>query len=191
MDRLTDRDDLNQAVVHPQYCGDDISWEDYIGLLLDRLAAYEDTGLTPEDLKEVQDALGKTPMNRFYDIMQAEREGRLVVLPCKVGDMVYAIEEEYFDCENCLYGNEAHYDKKINRVCCDLYATANRHCPYRIQEQIAKGFEISNDNGKPVLSAPGEWGYEGLEPIQGIDGKWYLSREEAEAALKELITRDK
>ena len=50
MDRLTDRDDLNQAVVHPQYCGDDISWEDYIGLLIDRLAAYEDTGLEPEEI---------------------------------------------------------------------------------------------------------------------------------------------
>lgn len=50
MNRLTDRDDLNQAVVHPQYCGDDISWEDYIGLLIDRLAAYEDTGLEPEEI---------------------------------------------------------------------------------------------------------------------------------------------
>ena len=65
MDRLTDRDDLNQAVVHPQYCGDDISWEDYIGLLIDRLAAYED----------------------------AEQEGRVVMLPCKVGNTVYSTSE--------------------------------------------------------------------------------------------------
>ena len=32
---------------------------------------------------------------RYHDIMQAEREGRLVILPCKVGDRVYYI---YTDC---------------------------------------------------------------------------------------------
>lgn len=47
------------------------------------------------------------------------------------------------------------------------------------------GFEISFDaTGKTVLSAPGEFGYEGLEQFSGIDGKVYYTREEAEAALK-------
>ena len=54
MDRLTDKDDLNQAMVHPQYCGDDISWEDYSCLLIDRLAAYEETGLTPKEISIVK-----------------------------------------------------------------------------------------------------------------------------------------
>lgn len=29
---------------------------------------------------------------RYHEIMQAEREGRLVILPCKVGDSYYLVE---------------------------------------------------------------------------------------------------
>jgi hypothetical protein len=42
--------------------------------LNDRLSAYEDTGLTP---------------GRVAGLAAADREGRLEVLPCKVGDTVY------------------------------------------------------------------------------------------------------
>ena len=45
-----------------------------IGRAIDRLAEYEDTGLTVERAAE----LGK-----------ADGEGRVVVLPCKVGDKIY------------------------------------------------------------------------------------------------------
>ena len=34
---------------------------------------------------------------RYHEIMQAEREGRLVILPCKVGDTVYELQYEYCD----------------------------------------------------------------------------------------------
>jgi hypothetical protein len=42
-----------------------------------RLAAYEDSGLTPEQVQE---------------LAKAEADGRLVVLPCKVGNAVYPID---------------------------------------------------------------------------------------------------
>ncbi len=45
---------------------------------IDRLAAYEDTGLTPEEVMGLD---------------QAKQDGRLVVLPCKVGDTVYIYSE--------------------------------------------------------------------------------------------------
>lgn len=45
---------------------------------IDRLSAYEDTGLEPE---------------RVAELAQAEKDGRLVVLPCKVGDKVWVIME--------------------------------------------------------------------------------------------------
>jgi hypothetical protein len=151
MDRLTDRDDLNQAVVHPQYCGDGISWEDYIGLLIDRLAAYEETGLTPEDLKEGQDALGKTPMSRFHDIMQAEQEGRVVVLPCKVGDTAYWASN---------FGKAVNHGKitavKISGFGVDLEMVTSKDLPFKREAE-----------------------------------RVFLTREEAETALKELNTRDK
>lgn len=38
------------------------------------------------------------PFNRLQEICQAEREGRCVVLPCKVGETVY-VTGERFPCE--------------------------------------------------------------------------------------------
>lgn len=61
-----------------------------------RLAAYEDTGLEPEEIVEVQEAISPIPFGRFHNIMEAERDGRLVVLPCKVGDTVYEVNKRGF-----------------------------------------------------------------------------------------------
>ena len=65
--------------------------------IVDRLAAYEDTGLEPEDIKRAFNeaavlklagqALGITP-DRLRELAQADREGRCVVPPCKVGQKV-------------------------------------------------------------------------------------------------------
>ena len=61
----------------------------------ERLAAYEDTGLTPEEIKApfTEDtminlsaqAMGVEP-SRLREIAEAEKDRRLVVLPCKVGE---------------------------------------------------------------------------------------------------------
>ena len=61
-----------------------------------RLAAYEDTGLTPEQCKvatEMEDVLIDEyfSWDRMRELIKADKEGRVVVLPCKVGDTVYAI----------------------------------------------------------------------------------------------------
>lgn len=67
---------------------------------LDRLAAYEDTGLEPEEVMQTKLAImGKSlaeikefegvSINRMIELAQAEKDGRLVVLPCKVKDEVY------------------------------------------------------------------------------------------------------
>lgn len=63
-----------------------------------RLAAYEDTGLEPEEFKQAftegaimqlaGQSLGITP-DRLRELAEANREGRCVVLPCKVEDDVY------------------------------------------------------------------------------------------------------
>lgn len=59
-----------------------------------RLKAYEDTELDPEmcaNYKTFEDkAISKgVPFKRIVALMEADRAGRLVVLPCKVGDTVY------------------------------------------------------------------------------------------------------
>ena len=69
---------------------------------VDRLAAYEDTGLTPEEVlpKDKADEIALKLMrladleslcsyDRLRELAEADKDGRVVVLPCKVGDTVY------------------------------------------------------------------------------------------------------
>lgn len=64
---------------------------------VDRLAAYEDTGLTPERCAEFAraDAEGRyivmrdaeqEGVARLRELAEADKDGRVVVLPCKVGE---------------------------------------------------------------------------------------------------------
>lgn len=48
-----------------------------------RLAAYEDTNLSPDEITAA--------LSRLAEYEAAEREGRLVRLPCKVGTVIYCI----------------------------------------------------------------------------------------------------
>lgn len=71
------------------------------GEAANRLAAYEETGRTPEEVTALEKlfdyALEESKtlteqlalLNRIHDLAKADKEGRLVVLPCKVGDTVY------------------------------------------------------------------------------------------------------
>ena len=73
---------------------------------VDRLAAYEDTGLTPEEIKApftedtminlAAQALGVEP-SRLRERAEADRDGRVLILPCKLGTKVYRIRYEIAD----------------------------------------------------------------------------------------------
>ena len=76
----------------------------------ERLAAYEDTGIEPEAVETVKlalaakhmvdlETLNNTPISRLVELAEADKDGRVVVLPCKVGDTVYMIER-IFDIDN-------------------------------------------------------------------------------------------
>lgn len=96
MNRLTEWRGEHAAVVNHH--------ENYI----DRLAAYEDTGLTPEEIVNLQgemitaydpdyqpylvEATGSAAKH-IIELRCAEDDGRLVVLPCKVGDTLFDIYE--------------------------------------------------------------------------------------------------
>ena len=61
-----------------------------------RLMQYEDTGLEPAmcaNYKTFEDeAISKgVPFKRIVALMEADRDGRLVVPPCKAGDTVYEV----------------------------------------------------------------------------------------------------
>ena len=78
--------------------------------IIDRLAAYEDTGLEPEECakyaqaeKEGRYILLKEPgtavVHRLEEIARADIEGRLLVLPCKVGDELWIKRNGKIQCE--------------------------------------------------------------------------------------------
>ena len=90
---------------------------EYSGKVADRLAAYEETGLEPEDfkrafnkaavLKLAGQALGITP-DRLRELAQADKEGRCVVLPCKPPRWVYVCSTRF------PKPAQAHYASAIN-----------------------------------------------------------------------------
>ena len=66
----------------------------------ERLKEYEDTGFDPEEIAdfmkrweqtvEIGGMLKKYCIDHIRDLLHAEQDGRLVVLPCNVGDHVWA-----------------------------------------------------------------------------------------------------
>lgn len=65
--------------------------------LYGRLKAYEDTGIEPEAVETVKlalaakhmvdlETLNNTPISRLVEFAEADKDGRCVVLPCKVGE---------------------------------------------------------------------------------------------------------
>jgi hypothetical protein len=90
---------------------------EYSGEVADRLAAYEETGLEPEDFKQTfsedtilklaGQALGITP-DRLRELKQADDEGRCVVLPFKPPRWVYMCSARF------PKPAKAHYASAIN-----------------------------------------------------------------------------
>lgn len=69
--------------------------QEWICVLQDRLAAYEDTGLTPEQCENAKVIIESAFSNdtskaeRIRELLKADKDGRMVVLPCKVGDWLW------------------------------------------------------------------------------------------------------
>ena len=60
----------------------------------ERLKAYEDAGLSPQacaNAREIEDTLSGCDysISRMVELMKADKDGRVLILPCKVGDMAY------------------------------------------------------------------------------------------------------
>ena len=74
-----------------------------IDALLHRLAAYENTGMEPEDLRSNEDI----DFARVVELLRADAEGRLVTVPCKAGDRVWI---------NCILGYDRCEEHEITSV---------------------------------------------------------------------------
>nr|DAF84739.1 MAG TPA: hypothetical protein [Siphoviridae sp. ctss15]DAP94755.1 MAG TPA: hypothetical protein [Caudoviricetes sp.] len=115
MERLTKRGTDGQAMMDCEKCKADWTGKhgkpmaDCTALycrnrLKDRLAAYEDRECAPEEVlpKDKADEIALKLMRladleslcsytRLRELAEADKDGRLVVLPCKVGDTVYRL----------------------------------------------------------------------------------------------------
>lgn len=80
-------------------CAMNCKWEE---AAWSRLAAYEDTGLEPEAIETVKlalaakhmvdlETLNNTPISRLVEFASADKDGRCIIPPCKVGDTVYEV----------------------------------------------------------------------------------------------------
>ena len=80
-------------------CALNCKWEE---AAWSRLAAYEDTELTPESVEALKlSMMGKAiseitefdglPIDRLRELAEADKDERVVVLPCKVGDKLYEV----------------------------------------------------------------------------------------------------
>lgn len=154
MERLTTRD-TNCADPKEIY-GVRVKNHDYISAA-NRLADYEDTELTPEEVSSlVKDwsdlctIVGECGgLDRVRELAEADRAGRLAVLPCKVGDVVYG-----------FHGKKAILPMVVKWI--ETYT--NGWCIAVQYAQMAPRFYRFSDFGKTV----------------------FLTREEAEKALEAM-----
>lgn len=113
MERLTKRDTDGQAIMDCEKCKADWTGKhgkpmvDCTALycrnrLKNRLAAYEDTGLTPGEVRSlwgewnammrVLNSIGS--YDRLRELAEADRNHQIVIRPCKIGDTVWAADTE-------------------------------------------------------------------------------------------------
>jgi hypothetical protein len=126
------------------------------GEAANRLAAYEDTGLTPELVQETAELaiwIHANGLEKIKEWIKADKAGRLAVLPCKAGDTVYEVTSRKTISE---------YRVKAIRV--ELFCTF-------IEWDIVAGFVDKSIFGVPV---------------DEIGKTVFLTREEAEKALEAM-----
>ena len=113
-------------------------------------------------------------VKKLEEYETAEDEGRLVVLPCKVGDVVYVIAPNHRLCETKHDCDEYDYENYLPSWC-------EKYCPYGYKgigviKDTVSHIEIRN-NGICYCTTNCGYLYE---------DKVFLTRKEAEKALKEM-----
>lgn len=130
----------------------------YNARFVDRLAAYENTGLMPGEVAELQALLQGCESKksaewvRLQELAEADKAGRVMVLPCKVGQRVFALLD------------------------------TNKHTSECEVKQIGMGNEIGFIGLEPICARGREYGV----ALNGFGKTVFLTREEAEKALEAM-----
>lgn len=116
---------------------------------VDRLAAYED----------IAELCGG--FDRLRELAEADKAGRVVVLPCKVGDVMHKFFQEYTECTS--------YQVRKDNYCCE-------GCMVPCDSREVTVIRAIQPNSLPEV----------VRYIEDIGKTVFLSREEAEKALQEM-----
>ena len=133
MERLTQRLRTGEVLMASEY-EEKYTEQEWISVLQDRLAAYEDTRLEPEEITAMQRTLDE--YHKVADpLLRAQADGRLVVLPCQVGTATYYIRYPI-----AVYPDES--EPEIKRgifTLCDLDRVG--HSVFLTREEAEKALE--------------------------------------------------
>ena len=130
----------------------------------ERLKAYEDSGLSPQacvEEREIEGTLSSYDysISRMVELMKADVEGRVVVLPCNVGDVMHKLFREYTECTI--------YQVRKDNYCCE-------GCMVPCDSREVTVIRAIQPNSLPEV----------VRYIEDIGKTVFLSREEAEKALR-------
>lgn len=193
MERLTKRDTDGQAMMDCEKCK--ANWTGKHGKpmvdctalycrnhLKDRLAAYEDAGLEPrevsaivKDWSDLCTVIGECGgIDRLREFAEADKDGRVVVLPCKVGDTVWAASGKIIKCEiDEMYLCDSGGIEFLVSFNCD--GADCKRCPFNNWTQDCSGERYCDC----------EYG-NGSFKDSDIGKTIFLTREEAEIALEAM-----
>lgn len=128
--------------------------EDYLDIRED-LLAYKNTGLTPEQCEnakviiEVAFSDDTSKAERIRELLKADKDGRLVVLPCKVGDTV--IDQTFAENPRLMKNTrlEIAYESRcgiIFHMGYDIFADLVEHGRIKpVSEEAEKALEAMKD----------------------------------------------
>ena len=147
-----------------------------------RLKAYEDTGLTPEEIKDsftpttaiimAGQVLGVHPC-RLRELAEADKAGRCVVLPCKSTDKLYIVGKKQIvvcDIAETYLNDNGTIEYLVNFEC----AEDCTGCPFNswARESVSDEYHCDGEYGDGSVSS------------KDFGKTVFLIREEAEKAMK-------
>lgn len=148
--------------------------------VFNRLSEYEDTGLEPDEIltcKELAEAAYAFILLKEYkslgtidhirELLKAEQDGRLLVLPCEIGDIVYCItecsceniDEVYTKCEFYGYGTD-------DMICTRPSGTK---CPYQYRVSEYRATEMN------IFMFVRQWGKRAFATREEAERRWKVN----------------
>lgn len=148
-----------------------------------RLKEYEDAGLSPEGCAEamktekVLSSCGVS-FKKVVELLNAEKDGRVVILPCKVTDKLYAVgKRQIVECAiaETYLNDDGTIEYLVNFECAedctgcpfDSWARESVSDEYHCDGEYGDGSVSSKDFGKTVFLTREE----AEKALQGMEGK--------------------